>query len=201
MPEGWVIQVMTAMLCGFGIMIWLFMLRFKYQKQAMNHVYVEFIREEGTSYKKLLEQKEGYVTLPGNKKKGVPEKDYAVSSDATYKGVYPEGWCPKFLQTPVEKMLFREDTWEPVYNRGDPLKSPALIRNLRREKFTQIGTEQAQEEAMQLKADKAKLKPSLVYLLSFLTLGAIGAVGILLYIQMTGMANIVEKISQGLGIQ
>ena len=200
MGPAWMIQLLTGMVCLFAILVYLFYLRGKYQKKAVNHVLVTFIREENTSYKKLLPSVNGFVTLKGNQKKSKPEKDYPVGGEATWQGVYPEGWCPKFLQTPVRCMIFDEKCWEPLFNRGDPLLSPSLLRNIRREKFSQIGTEQAQEEVRGLKTVKGGATPSTLYIFLTVIIVAIAGLGIYMYVQWSGFGELLDKIRAALGV-
>lgn len=202
LPPSWVIQVLTAMVCAFGIIIWLFSLRGKYQKKAINHVLVTFIPESGVSYEKLLEIKDGFVTLPGNTKKGIKEKDYPVGSNACFDGKYPSGWCPKIIQTNIKCMVFREDTFEPIYNRGDSLLSPARLRNIRKEKFTEMGASHSLDESLADKKSKGKekLSPSTVYfLLGIIGLGVVGMIGICL-MRFNEIMEIINKLAQAAGV-
>lgn len=199
--EGYLVQGVTVLVFAFGMIIWLFRLKAKYQKQALDHVLVEFVREEGTSHKELIEVKDGYVTLKGSKKKDKQDKDYPVGSDATYQTEYPEGpWVPRFLKTTIRKMIFREDCWEPLYNRGNRLLSPAVLHNIRKEKFTEVGAQHSLLEAEAQSKLKGRLNPSTVYILLWVALFLIVAVGGFMYFQTAVLIDMIEKITYALGV-
>lgn len=201
MPSGWVIQLLTAGVCAFGIMMYFFHLRTKFQKQAQNHVLCEFITEEGTSYKKLLEVKDGFVHLKGNEKKKIPDKNYPTAGNASYLTDYPEGiWVPKFLKTPVKKMLFDEASWEPIYNRGDPLLNPAKLYNIRSEKFTEMGAKHALLESEKALKKAGALNPTIVYILIGLVLAAVGGLGWFLITRLSEIEETLNKLAQALGV-
>lgn len=200
MIPAWAIQVMTAMACAFAFMIWMFQLRTKFQRQAIDHVQCKYITEHGTSYKKLLKVIDGFVTLKGNEKKGVPDRDYPVAEIATYQIEYPEGWIPKFLKTTIKEAIYREDTCEPQYNRGDPILSPEKLHNIRAEKFTEMGARHALEEAELEKKRKGTLNPTILYILLIATVVIVAGIGIFIYLNISEIQEILGKIAQALGV-
>jgi len=197
----WAIQTITGGICAFGFMMYFFHLRSKFQKQAQDHVLCEFITEEGTSHKELLEVVDGFVHLKGNEKKKKKGKDYPTGGNATYLTDYPEGiWVPKFLKTPMKKMLFDEMSWEPVFNRGDRLLSPEILHSIRTEKFTEMGARHALEEAAMDKKRAGGLNPTLLYVMLGLVAAAVGGVGYLTFSRLLEMQDVLNKLAQALGV-
>lgn len=196
--EQWMVQAITLLVCGFGIMFWLFAMRSKYQKQALDHLWCLFIKPEGPGEFKLLKEVDGFVTLPG--KKGGKEKQYPVGEVATISLDYPMGWVPRFLKVKIRAMIYDEKCWEPVYTRGDPLLSPSLLRNIRMEKFTQLGAEQSQREVEEKKKEKQKLNPSTVYLLLITVLVAVVGVAVFILWKFGAIEEMIEKIMQAYGV-
>lgn len=195
------IQALTGGACAFGIMMYFFHLRSKFQKQARNHVLCEFITQEGTSHKDLLEVVDGLVHLKGNKKKNKKGRDYPTGGNATYLTDYPEGiWVPAFLKTPVRKMIFDEMSWEPVFNRGDPLLSPANLHSIRTEKYTEMGARHSMEEAQLEKKKAGILNTTLLYMMLGGILAAVGAVGYIAFSRFQEMMEMLDKLSKALGV-
>jgi len=201
MISGWLIQVLTGGACAFGMIMYFFHLRSKYQKQAVDHVLCEFITEEGTSHSDLLPVVHGFVTIKANEKKKKPAKDYPVAGDASYLTEYPEGiFIPRFLKTPVRKMLFDEASWEPIFNRGDPLLSPAKLHNIRTERFTEMGARHALEEADKIQKKAGALNPTIVYVMLGMVVAAVGGIGYYTIIQIQDMQESLNKLMQALGV-
>jgi len=200
MIPGWSIQVMTAMVCAFIILIWMFHLRSKYQKQSIDNVQCKYITEQGTSYKKLLPVIKGFVQLhPKNAPKGKRGKSFPVSDIATYQIEYPEGWIPRWLKTTIKEAIYREDTWEPIYNRGNPLLDPEMLYNVINERFTEVGLSHSQSEAELTKRVRERLNPSTMYIiLACIGLASVGTL-ILMLMKFNEIIPMLEKMAQGLG--
>ena len=200
MIPSWMVQLLTALVCILVILIWMFRLRSKYQRQAIDNVQFKAITEHGTSYKKLLPVVNGFVKLPGNKKRGTKDKMFPVAEVATYQIEYPEGFIPRFLRTTIREVIYREDTWEPIYNRGNPLLDPAMLNNVINQKFSEVGLAHSQSEAEAEKKLKEKLKPSTVYFLLYGIGVILIALGIFVVINLPAIKEILTKIAQALGV-
>ena len=133
-----------------GILFWM---RKRYQLLSKTHLIVEFIppagrgwmemvKREGDSFR--VESKEG----KSGKKVG---RTYMVGKIATYSMLYPD--VPKWLfflsilQCEFSKMVVDSESWEPISNRaGKLLLDPRRLDNVKRQDFTRLGVEMAQDE-------------------------------------------------------
>ena len=201
--ERYMIQALVLMGFALSMVIYMFYLRQKYQKQSVKHVQVKFITEHSTCYKKLLEVVDGFITLPGSEKKGIPSRDYPVGGDTFWQIEYPEGWIPAFLRTTIREMLYRLDTCEPIYNRGDPILSPELLHSVRREKFSEMGARKAFEEAEEGSKKKKRegaLNPTMVYLMLGATVIGVLVIGVFLYYNLPEIKELLKDTMQALGV-
>lgn len=144
------------------------------EKIATTHVRVEVLKQSGQSAFYNLKEKHGFIDLT---KVGAPkskgddkEVDYMSwpINDLCFTEVpFPEG-LPPFLRTRIKKIIVSEATWEPLTNRGsNPIFSPQLLANMRREKFTELTvkySESIQDLEDKLHAALTKgLRPGTVY--------------------------------------
>ena len=200
--EGYMVQAMVVCIFIFILFFWAWRLKGKYQRQAIDHVFVEFVTKEGTSYTKLLKVEGGWVELPDDEGKGIKGKAFPMAERCTYLSDYPEGfWCPGFLKCKIKKAILREFDLEPISNIYDTeiVITPAVIYNIRREKVTEVGARIAQERGKDMglfpKPKKFKLGSASTWL--FLLLAA-GIIGCIIYI--VSQASTIDQLKSALGI-
>ncbi len=204
--ERYMMQGLAFAIFVIGFMFYLFYLRSKYQKQSIDHVQCEFIREEGTGYFALLKVTEGFVQLPfrteGNPQ--ISTKDYRVADLATVLEDYPMGWIPRFLRTKIRKITFVEWCFEPLFSfkrPNDVTLSPILLGNIRSEKFSEIGARHAQEQTEREASGGGKMKVSnaLIFCMVLVVVCIVG-LAIFIYIKFGDIMPILGKIATALGV-
>lgn len=198
--EVYMMQALVVFLFAFIVIIYLFRMKRKFQKQAIDHVQCRMITEEGTAYSVLKKVENGMIDFDPDKahKKG---RSYPVKDIATHLVDYPEGWIPGFLKTKVKEAIFWEWSWEPISNRSNELLlPPGELYNIKNERFTDVGVAHARDEA-ELQ-EKISQKPSFtgLYLLAGIACLATLVVGIYLYMNLPAIKEILEKVSQALGV-
>ncbi len=203
--ELYMMQALVVCFFAFVVVIYLFRLKAKYQKQAIDHVNCRFITEEGTGYSRLMPVEQGFVEMPPNEKKGKKGKTYHITDLGTYLSDYPEGWVPKFLQTKIKECIFDEASWEPRTHdslKGDSELSPGKLYNIRNERFTEMGVALAQREAEMQKSleQLQKFKMGNLYVVSIITICAVVGLGVYIYITLKDMMAILTLLRQAAGV-
>jgi hypothetical protein len=92
------------MILLFGVLLWAFIMRWKYAKESEHCVWGEFFAKSGYSYGMLCKEERGQVEAPKGHEIGV----YFVDNDCAYDFMYPPGKM-KFLQVRVRRSVWMEN--------------------------------------------------------------------------------------------
>lgn len=145
-------------------------LRNRQEKIATTHIRVELIKKSGQSEFSLIKEDTGFIDLSeAGAPSGKKYKSFPIADIAMTEVPYPEGW-PPFLRTRIKKVIFHEGSWEPVSNRGeDPVFSPVLLANMRKEKFTELSVKYSETiqdlEDRLHRALTRMMSPTIVYIM------------------------------------
>jgi len=168
------------------------------RKAVIDHVWVTFFTRHHTQYSvlcKVIPSGECEILDPpeGARYNG----QYYVKEDKVTETLYPPG-APNFLKVTVKAIAFVENQAEPIdpYG-GKPItQSATLLKNIRREKFTEVAIRQ-QYEAERLAGGATKpLSSMIVY-------AGLGLLLLLLIIQLVigfQAQSGIEDIKAGLGV-
>jgi len=133
-----------------GILFWM---RKRNQELSRTHLVVEFIPPAGRGWTNLVKREGDSFRVEAKEGKSGRKvgRTYMVGKVATYSMLYPE--VPKWLfflsilQCEFSKMICDTESWEPISNRtGKLLLDPRRLDNMKRQDFTRLGVEMAQDE-------------------------------------------------------
>lgn len=198
--EIYMMQALVVCIFAFIVIIYLFRMKRKFQKQAIDHVQCRMITEEGTAYSVLRPVENGFVEFKPDKKhkKG---KTYPVKDIATHLVDYPEGWIPGCLKTKIKEAIYWEWNWEPISNRSnEPILPPGELYNIKNERFTDVGVAHARDEAELQEKIGQKPNFGILYLLGGIACCGVLVVGIYLYMNLPTIVETLERITQALGV-
>lgn len=92
------------MLLAFGVLVWAFIMRWKYAKESEHCIWGEFFAKSGYSYGMLCREERGQVEAPKGHEIGV----YFIDNDCAYDFMYPPGKM-KFLQIRIRRSVWMEN--------------------------------------------------------------------------------------------
>jgi len=178
--------------------IWILRTLEKHRRAVTGHAWATFYTPTGACYQELCTTNGNTLDAPQRALATAPKvKVYLIQENKTFEALYPPGW-PRRFKVSVPSTAYYEGNPEPIISRDPedrmvPVSAPAVLRALRDEKFTGQMVEDSEERERLIKAAKAALKPTVVYLLLGLAiLGNFMVVFVMLNIndQVTALARL-----------
>lgn len=183
-------------------LVWILRTQHKNKIACIAHVFATFYTSTGAKYDALCATDDKVVEAPSRARKATKDKikDYFVSEDKTFLGLYPPG-KPSWLQVSVPTTAYYEGSPDPIVSRDPkkrmiPVGTPAVLHNIRDEKMTSLMVRVSEEMDKFRRAAQAILNPKLIYLLLVVAI----IVGIVNAFMLMESATQVNRLAQLWGL-